>query len=47
MNECSHVCCGGVATKLQVDLEAGFWKKYQEVEFQALETVGEKLVPIN
>lgn len=28
---------GGAATKLQVDLEAGFWKKYREADFQLLE----------
>lgn len=43
VNECSHVCRGGVAVKLQVDLEAGFWKRCQEVEFQVLENVGEKI----
>lgn len=37
------VCCKGAATKLQADLEVGFWKKYQEVEFQVLENVGWKI----
>lgn len=37
MSACMCAVGWGDATKLQVDLEAGFWKEYQEADFRVLE----------